>query len=121
MKFQFGPAATPPLIQLSDHGILGLPYDTFNFTEYDHYGKIRHSITCVTHYSLYEVKEHHFNCISNLYSVSNVDFTSMDIYPGHLEQLAIACPNLERINIEGNLNCLQNLKGLHAIVDKCKE
>ena len=120
MKFQFGPAATPPLIQLSDHGILGLPYDTFNFTEYDHYGEVRHSITRVTHYSLYEVKEHHFNSISNLYSVSNVDFCDMYICPGHLEQLAIACPNLERINIENNLNCLQNLKGLHAIADKCK-
>ena len=42
------------------------------------------------------------------YSVSNVD--CMDIYPGHLEQLAIACSNLERINLMNASKCLQSLK-----------
>ena len=123
MKLQFGPAATPPLIKLTDHGILGLQYDKFHFTEYDHYGEVRHSITASSdglRDGLHVVKEQLCNQISNLYSVSNVDFTIMDIYPGHLEQLAIACPNLERINIQNVSRCLQNLKGLHAIVDKCK-
>ena len=119
MKIQFGPSATPPLIKLSDHGILGLQYDTIHFTDYDHYGEVRHSIT-VRHKHLHVVKEQLFNCMSNLYSVSNVDFSFMDIYPGHLEQLAIACPNLERINIKNARSCLQSLKGLHAIVNKCK-
>ena len=119
MKFRFGPAATPPLIKLNDHGILGLQFDTFHFTDYDHYGEVRHSITALSD-GFRRVKEHHFNHIINLYSVSNVDFSDMYICPGHLKQLAIACPNLERINIGANLNCLQNLKGLRAIVDKCK-
>ena len=123
MKFQFGPAATPPLIKLSDYGILGLQYDTFHFTDYNHYGEVRHSITA-KHYDLDVVKEQHFNRISNLYSVSNIDFcgmgTYMEICPGHLEQLAIACPNLERINLKCATNCLQSLKGLHAIVEKCQ-
>ena len=119
MKFQFGPAARPPLIKLTDHGILGLKPDKFHFTEYDHYGKVRHSIT-VQCFVIYTVKEQHFNCISNLYSVSNVDFYGMNIYPGQLEQLAIACPNLERINLLDNTNCLQSLKGLQALVNKCQ-
>ena len=121
MKFQFGPAATPPLIKLSDHGILGLQYDIFHFTDYDHYGEVRHSMTA-QYYRLDVVKKH-FNRTSNLYSVSNIDFCGMgthDIYPGHLEQLAIACPNLERINLKYAIHCLQSLKGLRAIVDKCK-
>ena len=33
-KFHFGPAATPPFIKLSDHGISGLKYDTFYLNEY---------------------------------------------------------------------------------------
>ena len=119
MKLQFGPVATPPLIKLSDHGILGLQSDAFHFTDYDHYGEVRHSITA-QYYGLYTVKEQHFNCISNLYSVSNVILCCVNIYPGHLEQLAIACPNLERINLMHATNCLQSLKGLYAIVDKCK-
>ena len=119
MKVKFGPAAIPPLIKLADHGILGLQYDTFHFTDYDHYGEVRHSITAL-YYGLNAVKKHHFNHISNLYSVSNVDFHDMDIDPSHLEQLSIACPNLERVNLMNTRNCLQNLKGLQALVNKCK-
>ena len=117
MKFQFGPSATPPLIKLTDHGILGLQYDTFPFT--DHYDEVRHSMTAQRYY-LNAVKEQHYNCMSNLHSVSNVDFSFIDIYPGHLEQLAIACPNLERVNLMYATKCLQSVKGLHAIADRCK-
>ena len=44
----------------------------------------------------------------------------MYIYPDHLEQLAIACPNLERLNLRNVKNSLQSLQGLHAIVDTCQ-
>ena len=44
-KFKFGPAATPPLIRLSSHGIVGLKFDIFHLREYDHYGTVRHAIT----------------------------------------------------------------------------
>ena len=115
-KFQFGPAATPPIIKLSDHGILGLDKDIFYLSDYDHYGKVKLSVSP----HLYAVKYEHFHCISNFNSVSNVDFVGMNIYPGHLEQLAIACPNLERLNLRNVQNCLQSLQGLHAIVDTCQ-
>ena len=119
MRVKFGSAATPPLIKLTDHGILGLKYNTFHFTDYDDHGEVRHTITA-QRYGIYAVKEQDFNCINNLYSVSNVDFCDMDIYPGHLEQLAVACPNLERINLRNATNCLQSLKGLQVLVDKCR-
>ena len=112
-KFRFSPAATPPLIKLSDHGILGLDQD---ISDYDHYGKVRLSVR--PHW--YSVKVEHLHCISNFDSVSNVDFSHVNIYPGHLEQLAIACPNLERLNLRSAQNCLQSLQGLHAIVDTCQ-
>ena len=115
-KFQFGPAATPPLIKLSDHGILGLDKDIFYLSDYDHYGKVRLSIS--PHW--YAVIVEHLHCISKFDSVSNVDFSDVNIYPGHLEQLAIACPNLERLNLRNAQNCLQSFQGLHAIVDVCQ-
>ena len=122
-KFQFGPAATPPLIKLSDHGILGLEYDIVYLSDYDHYGEVRHSTT-PKYQDLYAVKEQHLHCITNLYSVSNVDFShnisANNIYPGHLEQLAIACPNLQRLDLMNVERCLQSLQGLHAIVDLCQ-
>ena len=115
-KFQFGTAATSPLIKLSDHGILGLDKDIFYLSDYDHYGKVRLSVSP----HLYAVKVEHLHYISNFNSVSNVDFVGVNIYPGHLEQLAIACPNLERLNLRNVQNCLQKLQGLHAIVDTCQ-
>ena len=115
-KFRFGPAATSPLIKLSDHGILGLDKDIFYLSDYDHYGKVRLSLRP----HLYAVKVEHLHCISNFDSVSNVNFFHVNIYPGHLEQLAIACPNLERLNLGKAQNCLQSLQGLHAIIDTCQ-
>ena len=123
-KFQFGPAATPPLIKLSNHGILGLDKDIFYLSDYDHYGKVRLSVSprpnVYLYSDLYGVKDEHLHCISNFDSVSNVDFSDVNIYPGHLEQLAIACPNLERLNLGKTQDCLQSLQGLHAIVDTCQ-
>ena len=52
--------------------------------------------------------------------LSNVDFSFANIYPDHLEQLAIACPNLERLNLSSAHNCFKNLQGLRAIVDTCQ-
>ena len=118
-KFQFGPAAKPPLIKLSDHGILGLNSDIFYLTDYDHYGKARLSVSPKC-YKLYLVKDEHFHYISNFNSVSNVDFCYMNIYPDHLEQLAVACPNLERLNLKKAQNSLQSFQGLRAIVHTCQ-
>ena len=110
---------TPPFVKLSDYGIFGLKYDTFYLNDYDHYGEVRHTVTprCT---EFYEVKREHLNCIGNLHSVSNIDFSNVDIYPGHLEQVAITCPNLERLNLMENVRCLQSLEGLRAIVYKCR-
>lgn len=38
----------------------------------------------------------------------------------HLEQLAAACPNLCRLNLRSNSDCLKSLQGLHIICDNCK-
>ena len=118
-KFQFGPAAKPPLIKLSDHGILGLNYDIFYLSDYDHCDKVRLSVS-PKYNDLYAAKVEHLHCISNFDSVSNVDFFRVNVYPGHLEQLAIACPNLEQLDLMDAGKCLRSLQGLRAIVDKCQ-
>jgi len=40
---------------------------------------------------------------------------------GHLEQLAIACPNLKQISLLKNINCLKSLQGLRSIAHNCKK
>ena len=115
-KFQFGPATKLPLIKLSDHGILGLNRDIFYLSDYNHYGKPRLSVSNCWN----RVKDEQLHCISNFDSISNVDFYCVNVYPGHLEQVAIACPNLERLNLRNTQNSLQSLQGLRAIVDTCQ-
>ena len=117
-KFQFGPTATPPLINLSDHGILDLDYKIFYVSDYDHYGEVKLSVS--PKYNLHVEQDRHLHSISNFDSVSYVDFYRVNICPDHLKQLAIACPNLERLNLMNADNCLQSLQGLHAIVDTCQ-
>jgi len=38
-----------------------------------------------------------------------------EFYSDYLEQLAKACPNLQQLNLTGNVNCLKRLRGLCAI------
>ena len=37
----------------------------------------------------------------------------------HLEQLAIVCPNLCRLNLTSNSDCLNSLQGLRTIASQC--
>ena len=41
------------------------------------------------------------------------------LHSGHLEQLALACPYLQHLNLQGNSHCLERLQGLCAI-STCK-
>ena len=43
------------------------------------------------------------------------------LYSGHLEQLAIACPNLQQLDLTETFNCLKCLGGLHAIATYCQK
>ena len=41
------------------------------------------------------------------------------IHSGHLEQLAFACPNLQRLDLQGCSSCLSSLQGLRMIAQCC--
>ena len=42
------------------------------------------------------------------------------LFSEHLETLAVACPNLQQLNLQSNVNCLKCLQGLRAIATHCK-
>jgi len=126
-KFQYGLEATPLLIQLRDYGIVGLLRDVCFLTEYDNYGTIRHTLTPTAHNYMnydFEICQLHlpqsYNRISHLHTVSYVDISDLDVHSNHLEQLAVACPNLLRLNLKRNFGCLKHLQGLCAIVHTCE-
>ena len=40
---------------------------------------------------------------------------------GHLEQLAIACPSLQRLSLENNCDCLRSLNDLCKVESLCHD
>ena len=62
------------------------------------------------------------NVVNSLSCVIEFNFAYSEVvHSGHLEQLAIACPNLQRLNLQGNYRCLKSLKGLHALGSHCRD
>jgi len=62
----------------------------------------------------------HITRCDNLSCVTHFDFTDChSLYSGHLEQLAIACSNLQRSNLQKFYHCLESLQGLQAIASHC--
>ena len=116
-KLKFGPSVTSPFIQLSSYGIEGIQHDIFWLSEYNCFGTVRYILTPV--HKLY----HHQNIpisYDQMDFVSCVDFSNVGVNSNHLEQLAVLCPNLQRLNLQGNVDCLEHLQGLRAIVHTCQ-
>ena len=57
--------------------------------------------------------------ITFLTHFSAAEYTFFYYY--HLEQLSIACPNLQQLNLRENPYCLTNLQGLRAIATGCQK
>jgi len=122
LQFEGSGQVTIPCVKLSDFGILGLGNDLGLMTDCRYNGK-----------TMYLVNYNMFNkcvipelslsaCITefkNLVCTTHFDMPNcLSFRSGHLEQLAIACPNLQRLNVEGSA-CLSSLQGLQAIASHC--
>ena len=116
-KIKFGPSVTSPFLQLSSYGIVGMQLDTFCLSEYNCFGTVRYILTPV--HKLYRHRNIPIS-YGQIDSVSCVDFSNVGVNSNHLEQLAVVCPNLQRLNLQGNVGCLKDLLGLHAIVHTCQ-
>ena len=109
-------SAVLSLVKPSKYGILGLDHDTLHLTEGSYRGKKVHKAL------LTDTNDQYIDTsVSSLTSVTYFDASCCRIlYPGHLEQLSIACPNLQRLDLTRNYNCLSNLQGLHSLANNCK-
>ena len=120
-----------PSVRASNYGILGLDDDTLHLIEGSYRGKKVHKAlltgtnceymdTSVTSLSGTN-PEYIDTSVTSLSSVTYFDASyCMGLYPGHLEQLSIACPNLQKLDLWGNFKCLSNLQGLRSLASHCK-
>ena len=104
------------VVKASKYGILGLGYDSLLLTEGSYRGKKVHKVLLTgTNYEYIDTS------VSSLSSVTYFDASCCRVlYPGHLEQLSIACPNLRRLDLTRNFNCINNLQGLRSLANNCK-
>ena len=60
--------------------------------------------------------------IINIKSLTHFSAAKCDFFnSGHLQQVAIVCPNLHQLNLRRNKGCLKNLQGLRAIATGCQK
>lgn len=118
LRFEFGPTATSPVVKASSYGILGWYNDVISILAFDYDDKVMH---CAVPYFSGPWEKHLNLGFSSLNSITFFSVGHHDsVFPGHLEQIAIACPNLKWLDLKGCDYCLQSLKGLQSIVDMCQ-
>ena len=102
---------------------MGLEFDLIILTNCICDGKLIHSGKIVSSIIFHSLR---FDDIVVNKAINDLSFVTdfslrhaKSVHSGHLEQLAIACPNLQRLSLEGNSECLSNLQGLRAIAYHC--
>ena len=87
-------------------------------TDCQYGGRTMYMVSCHHHYVIdFQVT----NSIAKLCDLVDFDLSfCYSLHSGHLEQLAIACPNLQRLNLRYCNGCLKNLQGLRAIASHCE-
>ena len=118
--FESSPSVTFPIFELRTRGLLYHSYKrVFYLNEFYYSGTLRHTIT-QAHPPGRRVQGVPVNNTTCLHSVCYIDLSRAPVNSDNLKQLAIDCPNLQRLNLEDNIHCLKDLQGLHAIVHTCE-
>ena len=119
-QLEFGKNATYPLIEPRNFGLFGFGDDLLLLTNSTTNGKVIHQLKKPYIQSEeYSLATSHLCNVTNLNFVTDFEASYCGLLSGHLEQLSIACPNLERLNLAFNKSCLESLKGLRSIVNQC--
>jgi len=119
-QVQFGPSCSLPCVRASNYGLLGLHKDILLLTDmYTCKGK-KLCKAVMRSYNRLNLDGHFNSDIVSLNHLTHFDASNTKyLHSGHLEQLALICPNLEELNLQGNANCLKSLQGLHMLASCC--
>jgi len=132
-QIDFGQTAVSPIVSAQSMGLQGIQPTDYLLTSCTHNGKMVHNATMVRDESFngaaknvnhgiasFQFVTKFFACVGGSFnSFSSGRFDSF--CSEHLEQLAIACPNLQRLSLLHNENCLKNLQGLRTIANSCQK
>jgi len=116
-QVEFGQTVIVPSVKIGCFGIFGLGEMMLMDCTYngERFCKAEHPA-----YNMYECSIPMKSAVTSLSCVTEFNFANSGMLnSGHLEQLALACPNLQRLNLENNNDCLTRLEGLRKIARHC--
>ena len=117
-QLEYGPMTRLPFTKASTVGLLGLSKDLILLTdctcgnkalykaEVDKTSYDTHNIVCSD------------NNVDSFKLVTELDLSRCDVKSYHLIEIALACPNLQRLNLRVNQQCL-SLEGMQMIAKHC--
>ena len=108
-------------VKLSDFGILNMKYNLAVMSDCKYDKRTMYMVKCIRYrFVVNKLKSMHIPKLYNLSCATDFDLSNCDtLHSGHLEQLAVACPNLQRLNLQKSNGCLERLQGLKAIANHC--
>jgi len=122
VQLKFGEMAILPFVKASNFGLLGLETDFLILTDCVYNCNFAFKAEIVPDDFSHVLNDVPSNAIKSLNFVTDIDFSRCTfLHSGHLEQLAIACPYLQRLNLYGKNECLRSLKGLSKISQCCSD
>ena len=118
-QLQWGQTTQSPLVKASQFGLLGSMTDSLLLTDCIYEGKAIYKAKLLP----FRVSDPVNGSVSDLTFVTYFDVGPSEscLYSGHLEQLALACPNLTWLNLRNNSQCLESLQGLQVVSRCCQK
>ena len=128
-QLDFGQSITLPFVRASRFGLPYVKEDLLLLTDGTLRGDVVHKASLNNDHS-YLVVENQLKSTSNQLTsnllTSNLKFVtefsvsfSESFLSEHLQQLAVVCPNLHRLNLQDSKHCLKDLQGLRATASYC--
>ena len=119
LQFEFGQGACPPFVHASSCGLPKLKKDLLVLTSCNHDDKELYQATASSMESEQTLQLPSYFSSNIINCVVQLNFHFCDLSSDHLEQIGIALPNLQRLILSSNEDCLRNLQGLRTIADSC--
>jgi len=122
-QLDFGRGATSPFVRASNVGLPGLERDLLLLTDCVHHGMtIQKAVMRRESLSSFLRHEHLNNSITSFEFLTELALLfGGSLCSKHLERIGFACPNLKRLNLRDNKQCLKRLQGLRTIASKCRK
>ena len=118
-ELHYGSNATLPFMKASSVGLLGLSKDLMIVTDCEYGNKVMYKAEVdKTSYDTHNIVCSH-SCVNTFGLVSELDLSRCEVQSDHLAKIAVACPHLQRLNLQINQPHCLSIEGMQMIARHC--